>query len=271
MKTFDEFTRKFFVQDEDFSGPGGSGAVQPGEAVIGDEANFVIPECWKPKTLFQYSLIKSVLPKTDLSIGYSIKLVNALEGCIADFEEQHTITKANVLFDENLNFTVTTEESESTAESDKFVLPGNPGEGVLYIEIDGTEIPGDPPSDQYTGMLARIVGDPSDIHKGTFVLTHVDADTFADGEHHVVFGFKFFSLDIEPKTYKELALDEPKLGAISPIMANKMLPKTPEELAFALFTRMPLKFSSDSGNELGGHGDLNEGPAGGNGAIETPG
>lgn len=237
MKTFDEFTRKFFGDD-----------MVPSEGAD-DDSEFVIPECWKPKTLFQYSLINSVWSTIASSDNYPTELIDALNGCLNDFADRHITIKNKIVFDGDLNFTVATENSETIAKSALFT-PSEPVQR-LDVFIDGTEIPM-APSYQHTGMFATLIMDKFDSSKYSITLSNVDANTFADGEHHVVLSYIVETFDIEPKTYKELALAESKNGTISPIVANKMLPKTPEELAFALFTGMPLEFSSDLSEKPGG-------------------
>lgn len=237
MKTFDEFTRKFFVPDD---------SVPVIEDDTSDDSEFVIPECWKPKTFFQSIFLNYALDNTNGD--YTDELRTALSNELEDFNNQHTITKTEIVLDENLNFTVTVGESNTTAESEPFRLANDSGLS-LNIAIDGENLPRRV-SELYTGMTANshISGDT-----GRVSLSNVNANTFTDGAHHVVLSTTTTSPDLEPKTYKELVFGGGKTG---PIVENKMLPKTPEELAFALLTGAPLEFSE----EVGGAdlGDLTE-------------
>lgn len=221
MKTFDEFTGKFFMPDD---------------MDKGDDSEFVIPECWKPKTYFQSYFLHYALDsnKTNNKGHYSADLMNALSQYLDDFAGQHAITKNKILFDGNLNFTV----SGTTATSASFQLTNGSIIMGASIVVDGENIP--PLSS--TGMSAAL---NTSILNGCYVtLSNVNANTFTDGEHHVVISIETLGSDLRPKTYKELVFENVD-GETHPIVANKILPKTPEELAFALLIGIPVEFSSD--------------------------
>jgi hypothetical protein len=225
MKTFNEIARKFFAPIES------------------NDAEFVFPECWKPKTQFQASFLN--FAKINTAGDYSDELRAALSHCIEDFTNQHTITKTEILFDGNLNFTITVGESSTTATSGTFSIENDFENLNPEITVDGEQLPSRQDG-LYTGMTAQLVSRYSETG-GTMwrnvMLSYVDADTFTNGPHHVVISITTYRNDIEPKTYKELMFAN---GQTSPITENKMLPKTPEELAFALLTGTPVEFSSDS-------------------------
>jgi hypothetical protein len=236
MKTFDEFTRKFFLQNE----PAGD------DSGDGDDSEFVIPECWKPKTFFQSSLLSGALNKSNRDV-YSSEFASSLSNCINDFWDQHTTHKTEIIFDGNLNFTVTEGESSATASSAQFPIGLIPNLMEAIIKIDGKIIPRTAPITipPYTGMLAELSVKTLEIGGSmcSVELSKVDADTFTDGEHYVVISLESYNLDLEPKTYKELAV-----GDGDKIIYNKMLPKTPEELAFALLIGLPVEFTDEPTN-----------------------
>lgn len=219
MKTFDEITRKFFASDE----------------LVEDDVTSLIPECWKPKTYFQSYFLHYALDsnKTNNKGNYSADLMNALSQYLDDFAGQHAITKNKILFDGNLNFTV----SGTTATSASFQLTNGFIMGASIV-VDGENIP--PLSS--TGMSAAL--NASNLKACYVTLSNVNANTFTDGEHHVVISIETLGSDLGPKTYKELVFENVD-GETHPIVANKILPKTPEELAFALLIGIPVEFSSD--------------------------
>lgn len=224
MKTFDEIARKLFAQDSE------------------GDSEFVVPECWKPKTIFQASFLGFANMST--AGNYSEALKAALGQCLDDFANQHMIPRTEILFDGNLNFTITVGESSATATSNNFSLATEVHMRNANIAVDGENLPS-AQSESYTGMTARLMSAESvnpDVHSYFVRLSNL-ANTFASGEHHVVISITAFSFDLEPKTYKELVFADEK---ISPIVENKMLPKTPEELAFALLKGLPVEFSDAS-------------------------
>lgn len=230
MKTFDEITGKFFMPDD---------IVPSSKGDTSDDSEFVIPECWKPKTIFQANFLKFACMNTNGD--YSGELLAALRQCFEDFADRHTITRTEILFDGNLNFTVTA----GGAESNTFSLANNPGL-MAGIAVDGEQLPSIQ-TESYTGMTAKLK--KQEPLSGGFVyfvtLSHVDADAFTNGEHHVLISVTTIGRDLEPKTYKELVFTGVPNGTIHPIVANEMLPKTPEELAFALLKGIPVDFSDD--------------------------
>lgn len=238
MKTFDEFTRKFFVPDD---------RVPVVEDDTSDDSEFVIPECWKPKTFSQSIFLNYALNAGPNS--YPNELLAAIRDCVSDFLDQHTINETEILFDGNLNFTITVGEN-TIATSDNFSLATEVDTLIVDIAVDGENLPS-VQSESYTGMTAMLMSAESvnpDVHSCFVRLSNL-ANTFADGAHHVVLSVVTQRTDLEPKTYKELVFAG---GKTSPIVENKMLPKTPEELAFALLTGAPLQFADDDvGTNIG--------------------